>query len=251
MIGVDSEKIDQYIEIAAGVGSTAEVATIEDPFTRSVTLLFMLVKEHGLDPWSLDLKHTIQEYQKYAVKEDDLDLPLAGSVLGWAWDVLRLRATGAIEATEPIPEPQPEWVDFDFGWEPTYAEQLEDSSEPPIEESVLNKEDLEDFLIQNSGKLIKKSLSIVDNVNDYISSAPENRDVAALAELIKASSSAIETLNKLHVAKERNETQLEVKKIDVESKERINIADNQAKILLSREDIMKALVEDESEVIDV
>ena len=137
MIGVDSEKIDQYIDIASGIGSTAEVSTIEDPFTRSVTLLFMLVKEHGLDPWSLDLKHTILEYQKYAVKEDDLDLPLAGSVLGWAWDVLRLRATGAIEATEPIPEPQPEWVDFDFGWEPTYAEQLEDSSEPPIEESVL------------------------------------------------------------------------------------------------------------------
>ena len=121
----------------------------------------------------------------------------------------------------------------------------------PIEESVLDKEDLEDFLIQNSGKLIKKSLSIVDNVNDYISSAPENRDVAALAELIKASSSAIETLNKLHVAKERNETQLEVKKIDVQSKERINIADNQAKILLSREDIMNALLDDDKEVIDV
>ena len=121
----------------------------------------------------------------------------------------------------------------------------------PVEESVLNKEDLEDFLIQNSGKLIKKSLSIVDNVNDYISSAPENRDVAALAELIKASSSAIETLNKLHVAKERNETQLEVKKIDVQSKERINIADNQAKILLSREDILNALVDEDQEVIDV
>ena len=124
-------------------------------------------------------------------------------------------------------------------------------SRAPIDESVLDKEDLEDFLIQNSGKLIKKSLSIVDNVNDYISSAPENRDVAALAELIKASSSAIETLNKLHVAKERNETQLEVKKIDVQSKERINIADNQAKILLSREDIMNALLDDDKDVIDV
>ena len=97
----------------------------------------MLVKEHELDPLSLDLKHLITEYQKYAVNSDDLDLPLAGSVLGWAWDVLKLRASGAIEATEPIPEPQPEWVDFDFGWEPTYAEQLEDSIEPPIEESVL------------------------------------------------------------------------------------------------------------------
>ena len=124
-------------------------------------------------------------------------------------------------------------------------------SRAPIDESVLDKEDLEDFLIQNSGKLIKKSLSIVDNVNDYISSAPENRDVAALAELIKASSSAIETLNKLHVAKERNETQLEVKKIDVESRERINIADNQTKVLLSREDIMQALIDKDEEVIDV
>ena len=137
MVGIDGEKIDQYIEIAGTASSAAEVSTIEDPFTRSVTLLFMLVKEHGLDPWSLDLKHLIQEYQKYALNDDDLDLPLAGSVLGWAWDVLRLRATGAIEATEPIPEPQPEWVEFDFGLEPTYAEQLEDSAEPPIEESVL------------------------------------------------------------------------------------------------------------------
>jgi len=137
MIGVDAEKIDQYIDIASGASTTAEVSTIEDPFTRSVTLLFMLVKDHGLDPWSLDLKHMILECQKYAVKADDLDLPLAGSVLGWAWDVLKLRATGAIEATQPIPEPQLEWTDFDFGWEPTYSEQLEDSAEPAIEESLL------------------------------------------------------------------------------------------------------------------
>ena len=33
MIGVDSEKIDQYIELASGVSSTAEVSTIEDPYS--------------------------------------------------------------------------------------------------------------------------------------------------------------------------------------------------------------------------
>jgi chromatin segregation and condensation protein Rec8/ScpA/Scc1 (kleisin family) len=137
MIGIDTDKINQYVKIAGEASSTTEVSTIEDPFTRSVTLLFMLVKEHGLDPWSLDLKHLIIEYQKYAVNSDDLDLPLAGSVLGWAWDVLKMRANGAILATEPIPEPQPEWIDFDFGWEPTFAEQLDDCIEPPIEESVL------------------------------------------------------------------------------------------------------------------
>ena len=47
MIGVNSEKIDQYIDIASGANTTAEVSTIEDPFTRSVTLLFMLVNIEG------------------------------------------------------------------------------------------------------------------------------------------------------------------------------------------------------------
>ena len=145
----------------------------------------------------------------------------------------------------------------------TQLKQSNKVAKTPVEESVLNKEDLEDFIIQNSGKLIKKSLSIVDVglkfafidhgfwVKDYISSAPENRDVAALAELIKASSSAIETLNKLHTSRERNDTQVVVKQMDVDSKERLNIVDNQTKMLLSRDDIMKALVDKKDDVIDV
>ena len=111
------------------------------------------------------------------------------------------------------------------------------------EDEIIDPEKLEEFLIKKSSKLINKSLNIVDNVNDYISSAPENRDVAAMAELIKASSSAIETLNKLHTAKERNVTQKEVKQMDVESKERMNITDNQTKVLMTREDIMNAFIE--------
>ena len=115
----------------------------------------------------------------------------------------------------------------------------------------INRDNLEEFIMNNSSKLVTKSLDIVDNVNDYISSAPENRDVAALAELIKASAGAIDILQKVHSSNERNETQIEVKKIDVESKERINITDNQTRVLLSREDIMDALVDRDDDVIDV
>jgi len=125
------------------------------------------------------------------------------------------------------------------------------TAKTPVEENVLKREDIEDFIIQNSSRLIKKSLSIVDNVNDYISSAPENRDVAAIAELIKASSGAIEALNKLHTAKERNDTQVVVKQMDIESKERLNIADNGTRLLLSRDEIMKGLVDKDGDVIDV
>ena len=116
----------------------------------------------------------------------------------------------------------------------------------------INKENLEEFIMKSSGKLVSKSLEIVDNVNDYISSAPENRDVAALAEVIKATAGSIDTLQKLHSSNERNETQKEVKKMDVQSKERIILVDNQTKVLLSREDIMQAIVDkDDSDVIDV
>ena len=115
----------------------------------------------------------------------------------------------------------------------------------------IDKENLEEFIMKSSGKLVSKSLEIVDNVNDYISSAPENRDVAALAEVIKATAGSIDTLQKLHSSNERNETQKEVKKMDVESKERINIADNQTRVLLSREDIMDALIDKDSDIIDV
>ena len=115
----------------------------------------------------------------------------------------------------------------------------------------IDKENLEEFIMKSSGKLVSKSLEIVDNVNDYISSAPENRDVAALAEVIKATAGSIDTLQKLHSSNERNETQKEVKRMDVESKERISIVDNQTKVLLSREDIMQALVDKDDDVIDV
>lgn len=114
------------------------------------------------------------------------------------------------------------------------------------EEEALTKDQLEEFIIKNSGKLVTKSLNIVDDVKDYVASAPDAKDVAALAELISATSSAIETLNKVYISDERNKTQVKVKQMDVESRERINITDNQTKILLSREDIMKALVNDDA-----
>jgi hypothetical protein len=113
-------------------------------------------------------------------------------------------------------------------------------------EEELTKDMLESFIIKNSGKLITKSLNIVDNVNDYVASAPDAKDVAALAELIAATSSAIETLNKVYISDERNKTQVKVKQMDVDSKERMNITDNKTRVLLSREDIMKALVNDDA-----
>jgi uncharacterized iron-regulated protein len=113
-------------------------------------------------------------------------------------------------------------------------------------------EKLEEFILNKTSSLVNSSIDMVENVRDYISSAPENRDVASLAELIRASTGAIDTLTKLHTSKEGNKSKLEIKQIDIQAKERMNIADNQTKVLLSRDDIMKALMDDGDEsVVDV
>lgn len=125
------------------------------------------------------------------------------------------------------------------------------SKKDPVEE--LDKEKLEEFIIKNSGKLITKTLDIVDDVQMYISSAPEAKDVTALAELLKAASASIEALNKVYTSIEKNKTVKEVKQMDIDSREKINVQDN-ATFLLSRKEIMQELIgksKEESRVVDV
>lgn len=118
-------------------------------------------------------------------------------------------------------------------------------------EEKLDVEKLEEFLVNKTSSLISSSVEMVEDVKGYISSAPENRDVASLAELIKASASAIDSLTRLHTAKEGNKSKKEIKQLDIEAKERMNIVDNQAKVLMSRDDIMKALMSEDKDGDDV
>jgi len=111
------------------------------------------------------------------------------------------------------------------------------------EEEIPEVEDLEKYLVEKTARLINTTLDAVDNVKDYISSAPENRDVASLAELMRSANSAIETMQKVHANKANNEARKELKTMDIESKQQLNIQDNQTKLVMSREEVMKAMLE--------
>jgi hypothetical protein len=115
---------------------------------------------------------------------------------------------------------------------------------------TLTKEKLEEFLIKNSGKLVTDSINLIDDMRDFVGTADAGPDsISALAELIKAASSAVDTLNKIYISDERNKNQVKIKTMDIESKEKLTLMDNQTKVLLSREDIMKAIID--KEVIDI
>lgn len=115
--------------------------------------------------------------------------------------------------------------------------------EKPVkqERAPIKKEDLEDFVIQKSGALVEGTLEMIDNVKDYITSAPESKDVSSLAELINAASSAIETLNKIVVTNKKNETSVKIKEMDVAVKKDLHTAEENLRAALTREEIFKML----------
>ena len=114
----------------------------------------------------------------------------------------------------------------------------------------VNADNLEEFIMKSSGELVQDSLEMISNIKEFTNLAPDARETESLAELMKASSTAIETLNKILLQNKKSDTQVKVKEMDVNARRGIAIAEQQTKILLSREEIMSKLIKD-AEILEV
>lgn len=115
----------------------------------------------------------------------------------------------------------------------------------------LTPENLEKFVLDKSATLVNQSMDAVDNLKDYIQAGASDREILAFAEVVKASSAALESLNKLLQSKEKIKTSVELKEMDIKARKEMNTQDNQTRLMLSREDLMKQLIADSERVVDV
>jgi hypothetical protein len=119
------------------------------------------------------------------------------------------------------------------------------------DEFNLDKEELEKFLLNYSGKLIKGTVDYVEEVKQFITSAPDAKDVDALSKLVGASASAIESLNKILLQDKANEAKIKVKQMDIESKRELQDKSNERiGLTINREELLKQLIDD-AKVIEV
>jgi hypothetical protein len=112
----------------------------------------------------------------------------------------------------------------------------------------LDKEELEQFVLNSSGKLIQDSMGMIDNMKEYISAGSSADDIHAFSELFKASTQAMEILNKILIQNKRGQTTKEVKQMDIESKQSMHQDKVQA-TLISRDEVVKQLI-DNAKLID-
>ena len=66
---------------------------------------------------------------------------------------------------------------------------------------------------------------------------------------MRSANSAIETMQKIHANKENIIARKDVKQMDIDSKKELNVIDNTTKLVMSREELMNALVTGDEPVV--
>jgi hypothetical protein len=130
-------------------------------------------------------------------------------------------------------------------------------SATPIVKFVPTDENLEEYVYNSATTLINSSLFTLEKVKRTVSSVVDHRELTALAELIKATTSSIDVLNKVVMENKKLRHSKEIKEMDIAAKKELGNTKikNQTNILVaSREDVLKQLVDktlDASKIIDI
>lgn len=123
------------------------------------------------------------------------------------------------------------------------------------DEFKLNSDELENFVLEYCGRLIKNSVESVENMKPYAEAADgDSEGMEAYASLIKASASTIDVLQKILTAREKNATNKEVTQMKIESIDKNTDKELGTRILLSREDLIKQLIDkahEEEEIYEI
>jgi hypothetical protein len=123
----------------------------------------------------------------------------------------------------------------------------------PKERPNLKKEDLEEFIITNAGKVVNHSLEMVENLKLEVLAGADSKLIESVSELVKATTSAIDALSKLKISEDKINAQKEITQMNIQAKIiRDEEESNTPKLSFTRNDILKLLNQkDESLVVDV
>jgi len=125
-------------------------------------------------------------------------------------------------------------------------------AEPPVS---LDAENLEQFILTNAATLIRDSVQTVGELRTQIGPGSDPKELSGFAEIVKASSQALEALNRVYTTREKNKNAKEIKKMDIDSKQKMIEEVNNTRVLMNREELLKQLIEktldDGEKIIDI
>jgi hypothetical protein len=115
------------------------------------------------------------------------------------------------------------------------------------------KENLEKFILEKASELVVEGLDTIKELKGIFVSNPNAEEIDSLAQSFKAVSSALSILKDMQVSNSKIESNKELKEMEIKAKR--ELLENKSKeaetqkILLTREEVMKQLI-DKSEIIE-
>jgi hypothetical protein len=124
-----------------------------------------------------------------------------------------------------------------------------------IEENIL-EEDISKYIIQKCTKVIQQGITTIEEVKQSVLGGGCADDVIAYADLIKAVTSSIDTLNKINIQNKKDKTAKEIKQMDIDNVKKLPPSGNTVNntlIVAPREALMKMLkdADDQIRTIDI
>jgi len=126
----------------------------------------------------------------------------------------------------------------------SHIKQSTENTKKAAADPDISRENLEQFVLSSTGKLVTQGLEIVEGVKEYVMNNPESREVLALSEALKAVASALSIVKDIHVTQIRSESARSLKKMDIDSKKKLKDEENKMKFLMSRDEMFKKIMED-------
>ncbi len=140
------QRLEGYVEMVEQLRQGTLVPS-DDPFEKSIALVFELVVTQRMNPWDINLIEFSKMYLAKVKKATELNLIIAGKIVYMAWEILKLQSEQVLQRVD-----RPEQVEMMFeGWNPDNldlfvdpfdlgnGEQMLHSDEPPIDEKVRRK----------------------------------------------------------------------------------------------------------------
>ena len=91
---------------------------------------------------------------------------------------------------------------------------------PSAEKLDISDDNVNDYIMQKVGKLIESGIETVEAIQQTIASGFEPEELQAFSGLINSVTSAAETLNKINIQNKKAEASKEIKKMEIDSKQK-------------------------------
>jgi len=123
-----------------------------------------------------------------------------------------------------------------------------DASITAVAAPSLTDENVGDFVLKKSEELVNQSIETVKELQTLVVGTLDVKTMLAYAELLKAATGAIDTLNSLNIEKKKQAAAKELKQMDIDSRQKAietKKPNNTVNIIATRDEIIKMLSGDQ------